>query len=128
MLDLIVCIWRGICGRCPICGLGRMYRPGSFYALLEGCAQCGRRYEGMGNQMAGAIGISLTLTTFLGFVGGFLLVIWVPNHVMWGLVGLFAGLSIFHSLFYRVARGLWLGILAFTGALDEDDHRDEFLL
>ncbi len=126
MLAAIVALWRGFVGRCPVCGRGRMFR--SFYTLIEGCALCGRRYEGMGNQNTGAMGISVTLTTLLGFIGGFLLVLYVPDQLVLGLVCLFVLLTIFHAIFYRLARGLWIGLLSITGAMDEDERRDEFFL
>ena len=122
----IQALWRGFSGRCPVCGMGRMFR--SYYELHEGCAQCGRRYEGMGNQNTGAIGITLSLTTFFGFMGSFVLVFYSPSYLGWKVAALFSLLGIFHALFYRVARGLWIGLLAITGAIDEDDQRDEFFL
>ncbi len=124
MFEGLRALWRGSLGRCPHCGYGRIFR--SFFELLEGCAQCGRRYEGTGDQSTGAMGISLTVTTLIGFIGAVLVVLWLPNQLGWGVTALLIALSGFQALAYRVSRGMWIGLLWITGAMDEDEHRDEF--
>lgn len=126
MIDGLITLWRGFLGHCPHCGYGRIFR--SFFGLVEGCAQCGRRYEGTGDQSAGAMGISLTVTMALGFIGGILLVLFAPDHLVPGMVALLVILSGFQAIAYRLSRGLWIGLLALTGAMDEDEHRDEFYI
>lgn len=119
-------LWRGFIGRCPHCGYGHIFR--SFYGMIEGCAQCGRRFEGTGDQSTGAIGISLTITLTIGFIGGVLVVLWLPDQLEWGLFGLLSFLGVFQAIVYRVSRGMWIALLFITGAMDEDEHRDEFYL
>ena len=126
MIAGILALWRGFWGRCPVCGFGIMFR--TFFGMNEGCAKCGRRYEGTGNQSTGAMGISLFVTLTLGFTGGVLLVIYLPNILAIALAIWLISLAIFQAVFYRLSRGLWIGILCITGAMDEDEHRDEFYL
>ncbi len=126
MFEGLRALWRGSLGRCPHCGYGHIFR--TFFELIEGCAQCGRRYEGTGDQSTGAMGISLTVTTLLGFIGAVLVVLWMPDELGWGVTALLTTLSAFQVIAYRVARGMWIGLLSITGAMDEDEHRDEFYL
>jgi uncharacterized protein (DUF983 family) len=126
MFEGLRSFWRGMLGRCPHCGYGHIFR--TFYVMAEGCAQCGRRYEGTGDQSTGAMGISLTLTLVVGFSGGILVVLYSADNLTLGMILLLLALSIFQALIYRVSRGLWIGLLCVTGAMDEDEHREEFYL
>ena len=126
MVEGLRAFWRGLLGRCPHCGHGRIFR--TFYSMVEGCAQCGRRYEGTGDQSTGAMGISLTLTLVFGFIGGVLVVVYLGDQLPLGMTILLVALSVFQAIMYRFSRGLWIGLLCVTGAMNEDEHRDEFYL
>ncbi|HBW52418.1 MAG TPA: DUF983 domain-containing protein [Herpetosiphon sp.] len=126
MFNALLMLWRGLGGRCPTCGYGHMFK--TFFGLIEGCPACGLRFEGTGDQSTGAMGISLTITVALGFAGALILVWQWPDHLILGTAGLIGVLSIFQLFCYRVSRGFWIGILAITGAIHEDERRDQFFL
>lgn len=118
MQRFLLALMRGFIGRCPLCGRGRVFR--SYYGLNEGCTHCGVVFEATGNQSTGGMGINIVLTIFLGFIGGIFLVIYAPDHGGLGLAGLLAAMTLFHIIFYRFARGLWLGVMVMTGDLEHD--------
>ncbi|HEY1011655.1 MAG TPA: hypothetical protein VGE07_03060 [Herpetosiphonaceae bacterium] len=111
----------GIAGRCPVCGHGKLFR--SFFKIHDSCPYCQASFIGSGNQSTGAMGINVVVTVALGFAGGVWLVLALPDFVGWGLLALFALLTLFHIVFYHFAYGMWIGILAITGDLDEDPDR-----
>ena len=113
----VMILLRGILGRCPACGRGQVFH--SFYGLNSTCSMCGNRFHVDGSPTVGAMIITMFVTILLGFIGGILLVIMWPEQVLWGLAGLLTGIAVSSGLFYRVARGLWVGITTLTGANDE---------
>lgn len=118
MLRLFRALLLGALGRCPHCGRGQLFR--SFYGLQPACAVCGTRFERTGNQSTGGMAINLVVTILLGFAGGILLVLHYPDFVLQGLLIMLAGLTVFHLLFYRPAKGLWIGLMELTGDMDHD--------
>lgn len=121
MRQLLVAMMRGFVGRCPLCGKGPLFA--SFYRVHERCSACGVRYEPTSGQNTGAMAINLVMTIVLGFIGGILLVLYMPEQLFVGMAAMIAILALFHIVFYRFARGLWLGMLVATGDLAHD--RDE---
>ncbi len=118
MIRFFQALLRGFFGRCPVCGRGRMFR--SFYGLRERCEYCGTEYERTGNQSTGGMAINLVVTILLGFIGGIILVLRWPDAVLPGLALLIVVLTLFHIVFYRCAKGLWLGITSLTGDMEHD--------
>ncbi|GAA5526472.1 DUF983 domain-containing protein [Herpetosiphon gulosus] len=116
MGNFLLAMLRGFIGRCPLCGKGKLFR--SYYDIHPTCSACGVGYEATGNQSTGAMGINIVLTIFLGFIGGIFLVIYASDQLMQGLLALLLVMSIFHIIFYRFARGLWLGLMVATGDLE----------
>ncbi|HEY1011656.1 MAG TPA: hypothetical protein VGE07_03065 [Herpetosiphonaceae bacterium] len=118
MVSLLRAIGRGMLGRCPVCGRGRLFA--SFFGLRDACGSCATRFTGGSNQSAGAMILNVFVTIALGFAGAIVAVLSFPQSLGLALAALFGGLALFHILFYRVAFGIWMGILARTGALDEN--------
>ncbi|MBP8252149.1 MAG: DUF983 domain-containing protein [Herpetosiphon sp.] len=116
MLRFFLVLLRGFFGRCPLCGKGKLFR--GYFALQQHCSHCGVEFEATGNQSTGAMGINISLTILLGFIGGVFLVIYFGDNLMLGLGILIAVMAIFHILFYRFARGLWTGLMVMTGDLE----------
>ncbi|MBA3469123.1 MAG: DUF983 domain-containing protein [Herpetosiphonaceae bacterium] len=121
MRQLLLALLRGFTGRCPLCGRGRLFR--SYYKVRDRCESCNVQFEPTSGQSTGAMAINLVLTIIIGFVGGIFLVLYAPDRLGAGLLALLAVMTIFHIIFYRFARGLWLGIMVATGDLAHD--RDE---
>ena len=117
-MRIIQALLRGLIGRCPVCGRGHMFR--SYYDLRQECPVCGTWFERTGNQSTGGMAINMVFTILLGFAGGILLVLRWPEHVWLGLGILVLGLVLFQLIFYRFAKGLWLGITALTGDMEHD--------
>lgn len=42
-LDTVGAVWRGVRGRCPACGTGRLF--GRFLKVADGCTECGQAYH-----------------------------------------------------------------------------------
>lgn len=118
MAGLLRAIGRGMAGRCPVCGGAPLFE--SFFGLRAACGACATRFTGASNQSAGAMILNVFVTIALGFVGAVLVVVRFPQSLGLALMLLFGGLCLFHILFYRIAFGIWMGILARTGALDEN--------
>ena len=118
MRRFILALWRGLIGRCPQCGRGKLFK--SFYGIRERCAVCDVQFERTGNQSTGGMAINLVLTLMLGFAGGIWLVLRDPNAIFPQLFILIGGLMVFHVLFYRPAKGLWLGLTSLTGDMEHD--------
>ncbi len=117
----VLMLLRGLAGRCPACGRGKVFN--SFYGLNSVCARCGNRFHIDGSPTVGAMIINMFITILIGFVAGILLVLWVPaEQLLWGLAGLLLVMALFSALFYRIARGLWVGITTLTGAYEGDER------
>ena len=102
---------------CPACHHGRMFR--SRFKMNVRCPVCGVIFERDSGELLGGVAINGLLTSTLMFAGAFLAFF---TDVPLGL--LFAGLALFGvlfaCLFYRHARGLWVGIIYLTGSMFED--------
>lgn len=122
MRQFLLALFRGFIGRCPLCGRGRLFR--SYYKVRERCETCNVQFEPTSGQSTGGMAINLVMTILIGFVGGIFLVLYAPERLALGMLALLVVMAIFHLLFYRFARGLWLGIMVATGDLAHD--RDEF--
>jgi uncharacterized protein (DUF983 family) len=109
---------RGFFGRCPACGRGRVFK--GFYDLNATCASCAARFHHDGSPTVGAMIITMFITILLGFGGAIPLVIsTTPDTLMLGLALWLVALTVFSAIFYRFARGLWVGITTLTGANEE---------
>ena len=122
MKRFLLSLCRGLIGRCPLCGRGRLFH--SYYKVRERCDHCGVHFEPTSGQSTGAMAINLVLTILLGFIGGIVLVLRYPDRLVVALAALLVVMALFHIVFYRFARGLWLGLMVMTGDLSHD-RKDE---
>ncbi len=102
---------------CPACGHGRMFR--SAFTMNVRCPVCGVIFERDGGEVLGGVAINSLITSTFMFAGAFLAFFTdIPLSTLFGGLALFG--IIFALLFYRHARGLWVGIIYLTGSMFED--------
>lgn len=112
--------------RCPVCEQGRMFT--GLFRLHPTCPYCLSRYERGSGDAIGGVYINVALAEITALMGFFTvhtlfsppiyaqLFIWVPY------------ILVFVLLFYRHARGLWIGVLFLTGAVYPDpDYTREYI-
>ncbi|KAB8143866.1 DUF983 domain-containing protein [Chloroflexia bacterium SDU3-3] len=102
---------------CPACQHGNMFRSG--FRMNVRCPVCHVVFERDSGELTGGLAINATLTMAIAMVGaGFA---FSPEVPIIPLVLLLAGIVVlFPLVFYRHARGLWVGILYLTGSMFED--------
>jgi uncharacterized protein (DUF983 family) len=107
LLRALTLLWRGVCLRCPRCGARSLFR--TWLAMHERCAVCRLRFEREQGYFLGAIYINYGVTVVLALLGSFALEYWTQPSLTQELV-LWVGFgTAFPVLFFRYARGLWLG-------------------
>lgn len=118
---------RGLRGRCPRCGSGRVFA--TWFRLAEHCPSCRLRLERESDFFLGAYVINLAVTEGLLAVVLFAYVLWASTHpgaplrpaVVAGLVVAVAA----PALFFPVSRTLWAAIdLAMRPVPADDDGRE----
>ena len=108
LLRALTLLWRGVCLRCPRCGARSLFR--TWLAMHERCAGCGLRFEREQGYFLGAIYINYGVTVVLALLGSCALEYWTQPSLTQELV-LWVGFgTAFPVLFFRYARGLWLGV------------------
>ncbi|MGL4413538.1 DUF983 domain-containing protein [Roseinatronobacter monicus] len=99
---------RGAAGRCPNCGVGRLFN--GYLTLHHTCGYCGQEFR----PHAPAAGPAFVTVAILGLVTGPLLwaaaAILTPDRLVLALVG-FVTLPILAVLLLRVIKGAMLGYL-----------------
>ena len=110
--------------RCPNCERGRLF-PGRFnlFRMEKICPECGVRFERSDGEGIGGMFINLGLAEILAFAGFFTTeAVFHPplltQILVWGGFNV-----IFCLLFYRHARGLWVGVLYLTGSVYTDAEK-----
>lgn len=102
---------------CPACQHGRMFR--SAFRMNVRCPVCHVVFERDGGEITGGLAINVTLTMCIALAGSILAYTTdIPILVL--LLSLMAIVIVFPLLFYRHARGLWIGIIYLTGSMFED--------
>jgi uncharacterized protein (DUF983 family) len=101
-------LWGGVCLRCPRCGARSLFR--SWFAMHERCAVCGLRFEREQGYFLDAIYINYGVTVVLALLGSFALEYWTRPSLTQQLVLWIGFCTGFPVLFFRQARGLWLGV------------------
>ncbi|GIV97423.1 MAG: hypothetical protein KatS3mg057_2080 [Herpetosiphonaceae bacterium] len=113
MLHVTAALIRGFLLRCPHCKTGHMFR--TMFEMYPVCPDCGVVFERDPGEITGGMGINISVTMFVFFVGFILmnaltsislvvqLLIWIPFMI------------VFPILFYPCSRGLWVSILYLTG-------------
>jgi uncharacterized protein (DUF983 family) len=116
-------LWRGACLRCPRCGVRSLFR--TWFAMHERCAVCGLRFEREQGYFLGAIYINYGVTVVLALLGSFALEYWTRPSLAQQLVLWIGFCTVFPVLFFRHARGLWLGIDALFDprTAEEPEHK-----
>jgi uncharacterized protein (DUF983 family) len=107
-------LFRGIRQRCPACGQGKLFR--TFLDMHEGCASCGVRYSRESGQWIGSLYINTTVTALVLAVA-MALVPWRALSFTGHLI-LWESLAVLFPLgFFRVSRGIWMGLVYLSGGL-----------
>jgi len=102
---------------CPRCHRGRM--AGSLFTIRERCPHCGVVFERNPGEVTGGMAINMVLSSIIGVA----LAIYLAFFTTLDLAVVAAVLLVvtlgFGLVFHRHARGLWVGVLYVTGAMDE---------
>jgi uncharacterized protein (DUF983 family) len=99
-------LWRAVRLRCPVCGLGRLFR--GWFRMYPTCEHCGFRFERGPGYWLGSIYVNYGLTAVLvtaGYFAAFFSDAMPMDVVVWLLVGFCV---LFPLWFFRFARGIWL--------------------
>ena len=105
-------LWRGIRLRCPVCGMGRLFR--TYFRMHEACSCCGVRFAREHGQWVG----SLDINTFVVAFGLMIASAFAPDWplpitlVVWGAAAIVVPLVTF-----RFSRGLWTALVHLTGGV-----------
>lgn len=108
--------------RCPNCERGRMFT--GLFAMRETCPYCNARFERQQGESIGGTLINLSLAEIFT-VGGF----FVAEALLHPPFGLHLAFWItfnilFVILFYRHARGMWVGVSYLAGGVYPDEATD----
>lgn len=104
--------------RCPNCEQGRMFH--GLFNMDKTCPNCGARYERLDGESIGGTLVNLVVAEVLSMGGyiitqllfapplAFQLTFWVSFNI------------VFVLLFYRHARGIWVGVAYLSGSVYPD--------
>jgi uncharacterized protein (DUF983 family) len=115
-------IWRGWRLRCPVCGVGKLYR--TPFAMHERCRGCGLKYNRAPGYFLGSIYVNYGVTTLLmtaGYLSLWATDVFSPQTLLWGAT---AFVVVFSCLFFYWARSLWIAFDQFwdPSAWEENDE------
>jgi uncharacterized protein (DUF983 family) len=105
--------------RCPQCQRGAMFAHG--FTINPTCQYCGLRFEHASGEITGGMGISITATLLPVMTIALVLGLDPAVPLLPLLIGLGGFAIIFPIIFYRSARGIWIGLLYSTGNINEGD-------
>ncbi|HEV7130066.1 MAG TPA: DUF983 domain-containing protein [Ktedonobacterales bacterium] len=112
-MNLSTTLWlllvRAVRLRCPVCGRGRLFRPGSWFRMYEECSWCGHHFEREEGYFVGAMAINLIVTEGVIFVAVIALVVARVPLFPAIVVGIVLGVG-GPLLFFRHARSFWMAI------------------
>lgn len=104
--------------RCPSCEQGRMFD--GMFRMTPICPYCHVRFERTSNEAIGGVYINLALAE-LTSVAGFFVTHWIFGPpIMLQLFIWIPYVLVFTLLFYRHARGLWVGVMFLMGEVYPD--------
>jgi uncharacterized protein (DUF983 family) len=116
----------GLLLRCPECERGRLFS--GLFRMHETCAYCGCRFQRAPGDVIAALYINVALAEMTA-VGGYVLVdaVFAPPTIQQLIFWIPCALLLF-ALFYRHARGLWVGVIHLRAGLypDPDYERQYF--
>ena len=103
---------RGLRLRCPVCGVGRLFR--TFFGMREACLHCGVSYGREAGFWLGSMDINLTIS-LLVILGSLL---FLPElDVRRELVLLGGAAVVLPAVLFRFVRGFWMALLFLSGAV-----------
>jgi uncharacterized protein (DUF983 family) len=105
-----IAIGRGLRLRCPVCGVGRLFR--STFGLREACSHCGVSYGREEGFWLGSMDINLTLS-LLVILGSLM---FLPELDLGReLAYLGAAAIVLPAMLFRFVRGFWMALLFLSG-------------
>ncbi|HTN77453.1 MAG TPA: DUF983 domain-containing protein [Pirellulaceae bacterium] len=107
MRRYLTLVWRALRLRCPMCGVGKLYR--GWFAMHSQCPHCGVSLEREPGFYLGSIYFNYGLTALITAVAYPVLLF---NEVLsdkWLMPATLAFAMLFPIWFFRYARSLWLG-------------------
>lgn len=111
---------RGIRGRCPRCGVGKVRQ--GMYGLVEKCPHCQARLERSAGESTGAMMLTLSSVP----LPALLIAMWLYSRYQPNVALLVGGLVLGTIgailLVHRYARGAWLAITHLSGGLLTDEE------
>jgi uncharacterized protein (DUF983 family) len=107
-----VAIWRGLRLRCPVCGVGRIFR--TFFTMYDRCPSCGVGFAREHGQWVGSLDINTFLCAFLLMIGVAVAPLWSlrTSLIVWCSAAVLVPLATF-----RFVRGVWTAIVHLTGGV-----------
>jgi uncharacterized protein (DUF983 family) len=107
-----IAIGRGLKLRCPVCGVGRLFR--STFGMREACPHCGVSYGREEGFWLGSMDINLTVSLLL-ILGT--LVVLPELDLATELAYLGAAAILLPATLFRFVRGFWMALLYLSGAV-----------
>jgi uncharacterized protein (DUF983 family) len=105
-------IGRGLRLRCPVCGVGRLFR--TFFGMREACLHCGVSYGREAGFWLGSMDINLTVSLLL-ILGSLVFLPELELRRELALLG--AAAVILPAALFRFVRGFWMALLYLGGAV-----------
>ena len=103
---------RGLRLRCPVCGVGRLFR--TLFGMREACLHCGVSYGREAGFWLGSMDINLTLSLLL-ILGS---LVFLPELEVRDELALLGGAAIvLPAALFRFVRGFWMALLFLSGAV-----------
>ena len=105
-------LWRGLKLRCPVCGVGRLFR--TFFTMHDQCPSCGVGFAREHGQWVGSLDINTFLCAFLLMIGVAVAPLWSlrTSLIVWCSAAILVPLVTF-----RFVRGIWTAIVHLTGGV-----------
>lgn len=107
-----VALLRGLRLRCPVCGVGRLFR--TFFTMHERCPSCGVAFAREHGQWVGSLDINTFLCAFALMIGVAVAPLWSlrTSLIVWCSAAVLVPLATF-----RFVRGVWTAIVHLTGGV-----------
>jgi len=105
-------LWRGLRLRCPVCGLGPLFR--TYFAMYEACSSCGVRFAREHGQWVGSLDLNTFVVAFGLMIASAFSPLW-PLPILLGVWG--AAAIVIPLVTFRFSRGLWTAIVHLTGGV-----------
>ncbi|MBC8647610.1 MAG: DUF983 domain-containing protein [Thermoanaerobaculia bacterium] len=105
-------VWRGLRLRCPVCGLGKLFR--GYFTMHERCSCCGVGFSREHGQWVGSLDINTLLTAIILMAGAGFGPLWSlqTSLIVWCSAAVLVPIVMF-----RFTRGLWTAIVHLTGGV-----------